>query len=230
MNSIVITIDGYCSCGKSTLAKDLAKGMSYKYVDTGAMYRAVTLYFIRHGINWEDGEAVEQALNAISIDFSYAPETGEQITNLNGYPVEEAIRTFEVSARVSQVSAIRKVRAKMVEQQQRFGEEKGIVMDGRDIGTVVFPEAELKFFLTASQPVRTKRRYDELREAGKIVTIEEVRKNLEERDYLDTTRQESPLRRAADALVLDNTHLSTADQLAYTKAKALEILQAQAHS
>jgi cytidylate kinase len=229
MNSIVITIDGYCSCGKSTLAKDLAKAMSYKYVDTGAMYRAVTLYFIRHGIDRENGQAVKQALNDISIDFSYAPETGEQITNLNGYPVEEAIRAFEVSARVSQVSAIRDVRAKMVEQQQRFGEEKGIVMDGRDIGTVVFPEAELKFFLTASQPVRTKRRYDELRGAGKIVTVEEVRKNLEERDYMDTTRQESPLRRAADALILDNTHLSTADQLAYTKARALETLHAQTH-
>lgn len=226
MDPIIITIDGYCSCGKSTLAKDLARAMGYKYVDTGAMYRAVTLYFLRHQIDQHNPAAVQKALAEISIDFSYAPQSGEQLTHLNGEVVEEPIRSFEVSEQVSQVSAIHEVRAELVEQQQRFGQEKGIVMDGRDIGTVVFPRAELKFFLTASQAVRIKRRYDELRAAGRIVTIDEVRQNLEYRDYVDSTRKESPLMKAADAVVLDNTHLSTQQQLAFTYDKALQVQRA----
>ena len=220
----MITIDGYSSCGKSTLAKDLAKALNYKYVDTGAMYRAVTLYFLENEVNPDSKQAVEDALNHISIDFSYAPNSGEQVTFLNGQEVEEAIRSFRVSANVSEISAIREVREKMVEQQQNFGKEKGIVMDGRDIGTVVFPKAEFKIFLTASQPVRIKRRYDELKQKGKIVSIEDVRRDLEERDFLDANRSESPLRKAVDAVILDNTHLSIAEQKAWAYEKAMEII------
>lgn len=229
MQPIIITIDGYCSCGKSTLARDLAKSLGYKYVDTGAMYRAVTLYFIRNEVVKEDLTAVEKALNEISIDFSYAPSTGEQLTYLNGECVEDPIRSFEVTSKVSEVSAIKAVRNKLVEQQQEFGKEKGIVMDGRDIGTVVFPNADLKFFLTASQSERIKRRYEELKEAGRIVTIREVRQNLEERDHLDATRTESPLCQAEDAIVLDNTHLTTSEQLHFTREKAHEAMSLFTH-
>ena len=228
MAPIIITIDGYCSCGKSTLARDLAKVLGYKYVDTGAMYRAVTLFLIRKGIQAEDEDAVKAALAEISIDFSYAPYTNEQLTFLNGENVEEAIRSQEVSNHVSGVSAIRAVRKTLVEQQKRFGEEKAIVMDGRDIGTVVFPHAELKLFLTASLNIRAKRRYDELIESGAIVSIDEVHRNLVERDYLDATRQESPLKKAADALVLDNTHLSPEAQLAFARDEAYSIMKAYA--
>jgi cytidylate kinase len=224
MAPIIVTIDGYCSCGKSTLARDLAKELGYKYVDTGAMYRAVTLYLLRLGINLEDEEAVKGVLPEVSIDFTYAPQTNEQLTYLNGENVEEAIRSIEVSTYVSQVSKLRTVRETLVKQQKGFGAEKGIVMDGRDIGTVVFPNAELKFFLTASSSIRTKRRYEELKEAGEIITIEEVHQNLEERDHLDATRSESPLRQASDAIVLDNTHMSREEQLAHARDKAYAIM------
>ena len=224
MAPIIVTIDGYCSCGKSTLARDLAKELGYKYVDTGAMYRAVTLYLLRLGINLEDEEAVKGVLPEVSIDFTYAPQTNEQLTYLNGENVEEAIRSIEVSTYVSQVSTLRTVRETLVKQQKGFGAEKGIVMDGRDIGTVVFPNAELKFFLTASSSIRTKRRYEELKEAGEIITIEEVHQNLEERDHMDATRSESPLRQASDAIVLDNTHMSREEQLAHARDKAYAIM------
>jgi cytidylate kinase len=224
MPPIIVTIDGYCSCGKSTLARDLAKELGYKYVDTGAMYRAVTLYLLRQRVNLEDEDAVRKILPEVSIDFKYAPQTNEQLTHLNGENVEEAIRSIEVSHHVSQVSTLRAVRETLVKQQKGFGTEKGIVMDGRDIGTVVFPDAELKLFLTASSSIRTKRRYDELKDAGEIVTIEEVHQNLEERDHMDATRSESPLRQAADAIVLDNTHMSREEQLAYARDKAYAIM------
>lgn len=224
MTPIIVTIDGYCSCGKSTLARDLAKELGYKYVDTGAMYRAVTLYLLRLGVNVEDEDAVKQVLPEVSIDFTYAPHTNEQLTSLNGENVEEAIRSIEVSHHVSQVSTLKAVRETLVKQQKGFGTAKGIVMDGRDIGTVVFPDAELKLFLTASSSIRTKRRYDELKNAGEIVTIEEVHQNLEERDHMDATRSESPLRQAADAIVLDNTHMSREEQLAQARDKAYAIM------
>jgi cytidylate kinase len=224
MAPIIVTIDGYCSCGKSTLARDLAKELGYKYVDTGAMYRVVTLYLLRLGINLEDEEAVKGVLPEVSIDFTYAPQTNEQLTYLNGENVEEAIRSIEVSTYVSQVSTLRTVRETLVKQQKGFGAEKGIVMDGRDIGTVVFPNAELKFFLTASSSIRTKRRYEELKESGEIITIEEVHQNLEERDHMDATRSESPLRQASDAIVLDNTHMSREEQLAHARDKAYAIM------
>lgn len=212
MKPIIITIDGYCSCGKSTLARDLARQLNYKYVDTGAMYRAVTLYFLEHDVGFNDHEQIRKALSEISIDFSYAPQTGQQRTHLNGVEVERAIRQLHVSSKVSEVSAIGPVREKMVEQQQKFGEEKGIVMDGRDIGTVVFPNAEVKIFLTASESVRIKRRYDELIRQGKIVSIGDIRADIDERDYLDTHRQESPLKKAHDAYLLDNTHMTIRQQ------------------
>lgn len=224
MTPIIIAIDGYCSCGKSTLARDLAKVLGYRYVDTGAMYRAVTLYLWRREIDFKDNDVLKKALSEISIDFFYSPDSSEQLTHLNGENVEELIRSQEVSSRVSQVSAIPAVRDKLVEQQKQFGAEKAIVMDGRDIGTVVFPHAELKFFLTAAVGVRTKRRYDELTAKGTIVSIEKVHHNLEERDYLDATRAESPLKKAADAIVLDNTHLSPEDQLAYAREKARGVM------
>ncbi len=224
MTPIIITIDGYCSCGKSTLARDLAKELGYKYVDTGAMYRAVTLYLLRLGLNLEDEDAVKKVLPEVSIDFTYDPRTNEQLTYLNGENVEEAIRSIEVSQQVSQVSTLRAVRETLVNQQKGFGTEKGIVMDGRDIGTVVFPDAELKLFLTASSSIRTKRRYYELKDAGEIVTIEEVHQNLEERDHMDATRSESPLQKASDAIVLDNTHMSREEQLRYGRDKAYAIM------
>ncbi len=224
MIKIIVTIDGYCSCGKSTLARDLAKLLNYKYVDTGAMYRAVTLFFLENQVDTNDQDQVKGALEQISIDFSYAAQSGQQITHLNGQEVEEAIRRINVSSKVSEISAITKVREKMVEQQQKFGAEKGIVMDGRDIGTVVFPNAELKIFLTASESVRIKRRYDELLSQGKIVSIADVRENLEERDHLDTHRKESPLKMAKDAYLLDNSHLTIKAQRDWVYERAMALL------
>lgn len=225
MKPIIITIDGYSSCGKSTLARDLAKALNYKYVDTGAMYRAVTLYCIEHDVNLNAPDQIRDALSEISIDFSYAPQTGQQRTHLNGVEVERAIRQLHVSSRVSEVSAIGAVREKMVEQQQQFGQEKGIVMDGRDIGTVVFPQAELKIFLTASESIRIKRRYDELMEQGKLITIDEIRGNIDERDFQDTHRQESPLKMASDAYLLDNTHLSLRQQRDWVYELAVPLIE-----
>lgn len=203
---IIIALDGHSSCGKSTLAKNLAKELSYSYIDSGAMYRAVTLYFIRYNIDLEDAVAVKEALENIHIRFEN--KVGKNRTILNGEDVEEEIRQMAVSNLVSPVAAISAVRRAMVEQQQAMGKEKGLVMDGRDIGTVVFPGAELKIFLTASIEERTMRRYLELIEKGQEITVEKVRENLQERDYIDSNRADSPLRKAEDAIIIDNTSMS----------------------
>ena len=211
---IIITIDGFSSCGKSTLAKDLAKKLSYRYIDTGAMYRAVTLYFQRNNIALDDTAAIEHALHDdIHIDFEYDRETGKQMVILNGENVEKELRKPNISNNVSAVSAIKNVRIYLVRQQQKLGARKGIVMDGRDIGTVVFPQAELKIFLTADEEVRTQRRWAELQAAGEDIEFEAVRDNLRQRDEMDSNRKESPLRKADDAIILDNSHISHEEQV-----------------
>lgn len=211
----IIAIDGYSSCGKSTLAKELARELGFVYIDSGAMYRAVTLYFIRHGIALDNTEAIGVALDAIQLDF--VPNGTQTRILLNGEDVSEAIREMHVSNQVSEVSAIKAVRQAMVAQQQQLGKKRNIVMDGRDIGTTVFPDADLKVFMTADPKVRAERRYLELREKGEEVTLEEVFENLAHRDYIDTTREESPLVRAGDAVVLDNTQLTREEQLQFVK-------------
>lgn len=209
---IIVAIDGHSSCGKSTLARDLARVLGYAYIDSGAMYRAVTLFFLDKGIDWTDPEAVAKALQDIHIEFR-ATQAGNQ-TLLNGVLVEEDIRSMRVSDYVSPVSAISAVRRAMVAQQQLMSRQRGVVMDGRDIGTVVFPDAELKIFLTASTEVRVRRRYDELLAKGINISPEEVRANLFDRDRIDSTREDSPLKQAEDARILDNTQLGREEQLA----------------
>lgn len=210
---ITVAIDGYSSCGKSTLAKQLAAALQYSYVDTGAMYRAVTLYFIRNQVDLFHPEQVNNALANINIEFKLNPNTNQQDTYLNGENIESEIRVNpRVASVVSDVSAISEVRRFLVKQQQHMGNLKGIVMDGRDIGTVVFPDAELKLFVTADPMVRAKRRFDELVEKGQTTTIEEVLANLEKRDYIDSNRADSPLMQAADAIVLDNSKLTREEQ------------------
>lgn len=211
MKQIIIAIDGYSSCGKSTLAKALAKSLRYAYVDTGAMYRAVTLYFLDNNIDINDLEEVRSALNKIELHFEHTP-TGNHIF-LNGKDVENEIRTMRISEMVSPVSTISIVRRAMVAQQQQMGKRKGIVMDGRDIGTVVFPNAELKIFLTADTEIRTQRRYDELKAKGQEATFEEIKNNLTERDLIDSNRADSPLRQAEDAILIDNSYLTPDEQL-----------------
>lgn len=217
---ITIAIDGYSSCGKSTLAHGLAKRLHYLHVDSGAMYRAVTLYFIRHGIDINDEAAVADALKRISIHLGF--ENENQVTWLNEENVESSIREPEVNELVSNVSTLSLVRKEMVSQQQRMGERKGLVMDGRDIGTVVFPDAELKLFLTAELEVRVERRWLELQSKGLEISHDEVRKNLLLRDHIDSTRLDSPLRQAEDATVIDTSYLSESEQLqiAYDLARA----------
>jgi cytidylate kinase len=216
---IIIAIDGYSSCGKSTLAKGMAHALQYVYLDTGAMYRAVTLYFLNNGINYNDPEAVNQALGFINIHFERID--GQNHTFLNGEDVERAIREMRVSEHVSPVSTLSAVRRAMVRQQQAMGRKRGIVADGRDIGTVVFPDAELKIFLTADPDVRTSRRHLELAAKGIDAEWDDIRRNLLERDRIDSTRADSPLRQADDAVVIDNTLLSEEQQL----QKALELAQ-----
>lgn len=213
MERIIIAIDGYSSCGKSTLAKAIAARLGYAYVDSGAMYRAVTLYFLHHYIPLDDAPAIEEALHNIHIDFHYNPILQRNETWLNGESVEEAIRSLEVSNLVSPVSAIKSVRTTMVHLQRKAGKNKGIVMDGRDIGTNVFPNAEIKIFMTASPEIRAQRRFDELKAKGQHHTLEEIQHNLAERDRIDTTRSENPLIQAADALVLDNSLMNEQEQL-----------------
>ena len=216
MKKITIAIDGFSSCGKSTMAKDLAKEIGYIYVDTGAMYRSVTLYALRHNLFNADGTIREEELQAqmkdINISFQLNKETGRPDTYLNGENVENEIRTMEVSSHVSPIATLPFVRKALVEQQQRMGAEKGIVMDGRDIGTVVFPNAELKIFVTASAEVRAQRRYDELKAKGMEADFADILKNVQERDYIDSHRETSPLRKADDALELDNSQLTIAEQ------------------
>lgn len=213
---IIIAIDGFSSCGKSTMAKDLAREIGYIYVDTGAMYRSVTLYALRHGMFRADGSidtgALEAAMPEIRITFKLNKETGRPDTYLNGELVEKDIRTMEVSSKVSLIAALPFVRKALVEQQQMMGREKGIVMDGRDIGTAVFPDAELKVFVTASAEVRAQRRYDELKAKGMEADYASILKNVEERDYIDSHREVSPLRKADDAVELDNSRMTIAEQ------------------
>lgn len=209
---IIIAIDGFSSCGKSTLAKALAKALAYVFIDTGAMYRAVALYFMRHDIPFDNIAVIEKAIQSIKLHFVYNEATGKSDMYLNGENVEAAIRELKVSQKVSEVAAIPAVRDFAVAQQQAMGMEKGIVMDGRDIGTVVFPTAELKLFVTADPQIRAKRRFIELQATQPSITMEEVAENLAHRDLIDSTREYSPLKQAEDALVLDNTHLNQEEQ------------------
>jgi cytidylate kinase len=210
---IIITIDGWSSCGKSTLAKQLAKELNYKYIDSGAMYRAITLYFLRNHVDWTKPALVSDALKNITIEFIYNDKSKESEIYLNGENVEYLIRDLVIAEKVSDVAAIKLVREFAVAQQKKMGNEKGIVMDGRDIGTVVFPGAELKIFMTADNAVRVQRRFKELFEKNPNVTLEEVKNNLEMRDYIDSHREYSPLRKADDAIMLDNTDLTEKEQL-----------------
>ncbi len=227
MKKIIIAIDGYSSTGKSTVAKRLAKALEYIYVDTGAMYRAVTLYALECGFI-DDGSdnfnPLIKALDAIVLRFEQNPETGQSEIHLNNKNVEHKIRTLEVSSYVSKIAAIPEVRKKLVEQQQQMGAVKGVVMDGRDIGTVVFPEAELKLFMTASPAKRAQRRYKELMERGEEVTYEAVLKNVQDRDLIDSSRDVSPLVKAKDAMVLDNSNMGHEEQFQRIYQKALEII------
>ncbi len=211
--SIIITIDGYSSCGKSTLARQLARELNFLYIDSGAMYRAITLYFLRNHVDWNESSQVKKALAEINLHFEYNVHTGQSDMILNDENVEALIRDMLVSEHVSEVAAIKEVREFSVAQQQKLGEKKGIVMDGRDIGTTVFPHAELKIFVTADPAVRVERRFKELIERNPNLTIEEVKTNLELRDYTDSNREYSPLRKASDAIELDNTHLTRELQL-----------------
>ena len=219
MKKITIAIDGFSSCGKSTMAKDLAKKLGYVYVDTGAMYRAVTLYAMRNGLFNADGSVktadLERQMNKINITFKLNKTAERPDTYLNNELVENDIRTLEVSNHVSQIAAVPFIREAMVAQQQRMGKDKGVVMDGRDIGTTVFPEAELKVFVTASAEVRAQRRYDELKEKGMPADFNDILKNVQERDYIDSHREISPLRKAPDAIELDNSHMTIAEQSAW---------------
>jgi cytidylate kinase len=219
---IIITIDGWSSCGKSTLAKQLARELHYVYIDSGAMYRAITLYFLRNHIDWTKPAAVEEALGHVRLEFVTNHKNGQTEMWLNGENVEYVIRDLVIAEKVSEVAAVRAVREFAVTRQHEMGRRKGIVMDGRDIGTVVFPQAELKIFMTADEAVRVRRRFKELYEKNPNVTLEEVKHNLAMRDYIDSHREISPLRQAEDAIVLDNSHLSMKQQLDLALAWAKE--------
>ena len=229
MKKIIVAIDGHSSCGKSTMAKDLAKEVGYIYVDTGAMYRTVTLFALRNHLFAEDGtiqtERLEALLPDVKITFRLDPDTKLPLVQLNGEDVENEIRTLEVSSHVSPIAALPFVREALTRQQQAMGEAKGIVMDGRDIGTVVFPKAELKLFVTASAEVRAQRRYDELTAKGQSVNYDDILKNVQERDYIDSHREVAPLRQAEDALVLDNSHMTIPEQKAWLMEKFREYTQ-----
>lgn len=229
MKKITIAIDGHSSCGKSTMAKDLARKLGYVYVDTGAMYRAVTLYALRHHLISDDGtikqEELRNAMPEIQISFRFNELTGRPDTYLCGERVEDEIRTLEVSNHVSPVAAIEFVRTAMVAQQQQMGKEGGVVMDGRDIGTVVFPDAELKIFVTASAEVRAQRRYKELQEKGMPADYEDILQNVRQRDYIDSHREVSPLRQADDALLLDNSALTIEEQNAWLLKQVENVLE-----
>ena len=227
MDNIVVAIDGYSSCGKSTLAKALAKKLHFVYIDSGAMYRAVTLYFIRNNVDLNNPAAVEKALSEVHLNF-HSRDYQTHIT-LNDEEVSEEIRQMPVSEQVSSVSAIRSVRREMVKQQQRMGRSKNIIMDGRDIGTAVFPDAQIKIFMTADPNIRAERRYRELTTNGETVSLEEVFENLAHRDYQDTTRKESPLVRAHDAIILDNTEMSEEEQLGFALEQVIPFLP-ESHS
>ena len=228
MKKITIAIDGYSSCGKSTMAKDLAREVGYIYIDSGAMYRAVTLYCLENQLFTEEGIdtiRLEAAMPGIQISFQLNPETGRPMTFLNGANVEDRIRTMEVSNHVSPVAALPFVREALVKLQQEMGKEKGIVMDGRDIGTAVFPDAELKIFVTASAEIRAQRRYDALQAKGQEASFDEILANVKERDYIDQNREVSPLRQADDALLLDNSNLTIEEQKQWLKERFEEAVK-----
>jgi CMP/dCMP kinase len=212
-SKIIITIDGWSSCGKSTLAKQLAKELGYTYIDSGAMYRAITLYFLRNHIDWTDATEVENALKEIHLHFECNEKTGLSEIFLNDENVEYLIRDLIIADKVSDIAAIASVRTAAVALQQKMGEKKGIVMDGRDIGTTVFPDAALKFFMTADIAVRVERRFKEMFEKNPNISLEDVMNNLEMRDYIDSHREVSPLKKADDAIILDNTNLDMDEQL-----------------
>ncbi len=212
MKKIIITIDGWSSCGKSTLARQLATHLNYVYIDSGAMYRAITLYFLRNHIDWTNHEAVGEALKDVHLEFRFNEKSAQSEMHLNDENVEYVIRDLVVAEKVSEVASVKEVREFAVAQQQQMGKKKGIIMDGRDIGTVVFPEAELKIFMTADNTIRVERRFKELYEKNPNITIEEVKNNLEMRDYIDSHREISPLRQAEDAIVLDNTFIGMEEQ------------------
>jgi cytidylate kinase len=227
-NKIIIAIDGYSSCGKSTMAKAIAKNLGYRYIDSGAMYRAVTLFVQQHDVSLNDlqqmsEEQIDAMMDHIHISFHINPENGFSEVYLNDINVEKKIRDLKVSDWVSPVSAIPAIRHRLVAQQKRYGRMKGIVMDGRDIGTMVFPDAELKIFMTAKKEVRAKRRFEELNHKGFMVTMDEVVKNIEDRDFTDTHRSESPLRKADDAIVLDNSDLTEEQQLDFAMRLVEEV-------
>jgi cytidylate kinase len=219
---IIIAIDGFSSCGKSTLAKAMAKALEYVFVDTGAMYRAIALYFLRNNIAFNDNASIEAALHAIELRFKYNSVSQKSDMYLNGENVEQEIREMQVSQKVSEVASIAAVRDFAVAQQQAMGVDKGIVMDGRDIGTVVFPNAALKIFVTADPAIRLERRYQELLQTNPTISKEEVAANLQQRDSMDSTREHSPLKQAEDALVLDNTNLDRAQQFELAMQWAME--------
>lgn len=228
MRKITIAIDGFSSSGKSTIAKDLAKEIGYIYIDSGAMYRAVTLYAIEHGLfkaNEIDTETLKGRMQDIHISFRLNPETQRPNTYLNGVNVEDRIRNMEVSAKVSPISTLGFVREEMVRQQQEMGKAKGIVMDGRDIGTTVFPDAELKIFVTASPETRAERRYEELKAKGQKASYEEILENIKERDFIDQNREISPLRKADDAILLDNSTMSISQQKEWLMNQYLQAAQ-----
>lgn len=231
---LTIAIDGYSSCGKSTLAKAMANELNYTFVDSGAMYRGVALYCLRNGLienSIPNAKEIEKQLPEIQLDFYYNPETRLQELLLNNENVEQEIRTPEVAAVVSQIATLRSVRVKLVEEQRKIGENGGIVMDGRDIGSVVFPNADVKLFVTANPDIRAIRRYKELTEKGIITTLEETKNNLLKRDEIDSNREESPLTQTVDAIVLDNSHLSQEEQLQialfHVQSKARELAEKQ---
>jgi CMP/dCMP kinase len=226
-NKIIITIDGWSSCGKSTLARQLAKELNYTYIDSGAMYRAITLYFLRNHVDWTQTAIVERVLKSIVLSFIFNAKREQTEIHLNGENVEFLIRDLVIAEKVSDVAAIKQVREFAVAQQQKMGRNKGIVMDGRDIGTVVFPHAELKIFMTADNAVRVERRFKELYEKNPNITLEEVKNNLEMRDYIDSHRKQSPLRQASDAVVLDNSNLTEAEQLSLALGWARVRIDAQ---
>lgn len=228
MKKITIAVDGYSSCGKSTMAKDLAREIGYVYIDTGAMYRTVTLYAIQNGLITSDGintTLLKQKMGDINITFTLDPETGKPLACLNGVCVEKEIRGMEVAAHVSPIATLDFVREAMVEQQRQMGKEKGVILDGRDIGTVVFPDAELKIFVVASAEIRAQRRYDELKAKGQDASYEEILANVKERDYIDQNRAVSPLRQAEDALLLDNSHLTIEEQKQWLKERFEEAVK-----
>ena len=227
MKKIVIAVDGYSACGKSSTAKQVAKALGYSYIDTGAMYRAVTLYFHNNHVPLTNEQAVKKALDNIEITFHHNPKSGQSETYLNGLNVEDEIRKMYISERVSQVSAIKAVREAMVSQQQKMGRRKAVVMDGRDIGTVVFPDAELKLFMNADVYVRAGRRQEELLEKGQAVDLSDIIDNLKQRDQIDTTRKESPLKKAEDAVVIDTTFVTLEEQIQEVINLALNEITAQ---